>query len=264
VIAEAEADSGRQAEAARAQAARAGQLEIALEETRRACAARDRRVAYLEAELDLSRSNAASQLRALAALGAELEELRVTARGQATRIRLGALREAAEVSTRIRVLAGAPEAAAESMLAALERAVERLGAPEGSTAAGGDADEVSIELGSDGEGPGAELAALEAALEGAEASAVAVESAEVAEGRLVSVDIGPFTDFSQLVTFEDAANAIAATSEISIRRFSEGRASIDVSLREPIDLIEELESRCELDFDIRHRDGGAVILDLRD
>ena len=107
-------------------------------QTRQACIERDRRIAYLQTELDLSRAEGASQLRALATLGSELEELRVSSRGQATRIRLGALREAAEVSGRIRALAGAPEAAAEGMLAALERALERLGndwegAEEGST-----------------------------------------------------------------------------------------------------------------------------------
>ena len=54
-----------------------------------------------------------------------------------------------------------------------------------------------------------------------------------------------------LVRFEDAANAIGATGDISIKRFSEGRAQIDMALSEPIDLLRELESRCDLEFEVR-------------
>ena len=45
--------------------------------------------------------------------------------------------------------------------------------------------------------------------------------AELFDGFL-EVEVGPLGDFSQLVGFEDAARSIAATSEISITRFSEG------------------------------------------
>ena len=251
-----EAEVGRNAELARAHHRRAEQLEIALEQTRLACGERDRRMAWLEAELDLARSDAASRLRGLAALGAELDELRLTARGQATRIRLEALREGAEVSARVRALAGAPEDAAESLLRALERAIERLGSgwdpPEERTEQPEPVVDAAISA------PGAELAELEAALdEGAPDPAPTAVA-----GRRVLVDIGPFRDFSQLVSFEDAANSITAASEISIRRFSEGRASIDVSLREPVDLLRELESRWDLDFEVRSNGGGELILDL--
>ncbi|MGI8727827.1 MAG: hypothetical protein ACR2K6_09165, partial [Solirubrobacterales bacterium] len=69
-------------------------------------------------------------------------------------------------------------------------------------------------------------------------------------------------DFSQLIRFEDAANAIGATEEISIRRFSEGRANIEVSLSEPIDLLRELEQSCELEFEVRRAERGEIILDV--
>lgn len=289
-LAEAESDAGRQSELARAHAARSGQLELALDQTRQACIERDRRAEYLQAELDLSRSEAASRLRALAALGGQIEELRVTARGQATRIRLGALREAAEVSARIRALAGAPEEAAESMLAALEEALERLGNAQlaaGAEAATEERTSVPVPVYDPSaarpaakSAESSELAELEAALEPrspdspAPEAAIAISPGSAAAPRVVaeapsadgeqsiSVDIGPFSDFSQLVSFEDAANAIGATSEISIRRFSEGRASIEVSLREPIDLLAELEANCDLRFQVRSRDAGGLILDL--
>ena len=43
----------------------------------------------------------------------------------------------------------------------------------------------------------------------------------VFDGR-VEVEVGPLADFSQLVGFEDAAGQIAATSEISVKRFAAG------------------------------------------
>ncbi len=48
---------------------------------------------------------------------------------------------------------------------------------------------------------------------------------------LVKVEIGPLDDFAQLVGFEDAAGQIDATTEISVERFSEGRATISMRLR---------------------------------
>ncbi|MGB2851111.1 MAG: hypothetical protein WBC01_05530 [Solirubrobacterales bacterium] len=255
-LGQAEADAGRSAELVRAQQARTEQFEIALEQTRQACVERDRRMAYLEAELDLARSDSASQLRGLAALGADLEELRVTARGQATRIRLDALREAAEVSVRARALVGAPEGVAESLLGALGSAIERLGSAWEEDAEP-DAEPVpKLALAAAPAEPDA-LDELEAALDRR-----ADPVADPVDDRCVLVNIGPFHDFSQLVSFEDAANSIEATSEISIRRFSEGRASIDVSLREPVDLLRELESRWDLGFEVRSNGSGELILDL--
>ncbi len=255
-VSEAELAAGRAAELARSCQLRSGQLEAALEQSRTACIERDRRIAWLEAELDLSRSHAASELRGLAALGAELEDLRLGARGQATRIRLEALREAAEVSGRVRTLVGAPEGAAESLLRAIERSIDRLGSVwEGSDE--DDADPLRPPA-APADPPDPELAELEAVLERHGGSPVV----EPPDEPRVLVDIGPFSDFSQLVSFEDAANSIDATSEISIRRFSGGRASIDVSLREPIDLLGELRSRCELDFEVRSNGAGELVLDL--
>ena len=46
-------------------------------------------------------------------------------------------------------------------------------------------------------------------------------AAELFEG-MVEVEVGPLDDFSQLVGFEDAAGGIAATSEISVKRFASG------------------------------------------
>lgn len=250
-LAEAGAEAARQAEYARALQTRSEQLEAVVEQARKACLDRDRRIAHLQAALDLARADATSQLRGLAAVGAELEQLRVAARGQATRIRLEALREAAAVSEAVSELRAAPEDAFDRMLSAIETAIGRIAGTGGTAAvngaAPGSAPDHTPSANGSAEPPGDGLA----------------ERAPMAEaGRRISVDIGPFSDFSQLVNFEDAANAIGATGEISIRRFSGGRASIDVDLSEPVDLLRELEERCDLEFRVRARSDDEIILDL--
>lgn len=80
--------------------------------------------------------------------------------------------------------------------------------------------------------------------------------------RSIRVDVGPFEDFSQLVRFEDAANSIGETGDISIRRFSGGRARIDVALREPVDLLRELEERCDIEFVVRSQSESEIVLDV--
>jgi hypothetical protein len=81
---------------------------------------------------------------------------------------------------------------------------------------------------------------------------------------LVEVEIGPLGDFSQLVGFEDAAGKIDATSEISVRKFSQGRATLSMRLDEPVELLRELEERSPMEFRVRKAGQGRVILDLDD
>jgi hypothetical protein len=147
----------------------------------------------------------------LEAVSAKLEEIQAQARGQATRIRMKALREAVEVGRRAQELNEAQEATADA----------------DSTA---DVDRAAREL-FDG---------------------------------IVKVEIGPLDDFSQLVGFEDAAGQIDATAEISVERFSEGRATLAMRLDEPVDLLRELEERAPLEFRVRRTSGDNLILDVDD
>ncbi len=160
-------------------------------------------------------------------------------RATATRIRLQALREAGAVGAAIRDLGSLPEDATEPLLAALERAIDRV-ADEWNDAE--DAIEATEESGPRRRARGR--------LRRPPLPAPAAPASDGA--RRISVDVGPFSDFSQLVSFEDAANAIGATGEISIRRFSGGRAEIDVELKGPGDLLRELEERCDLEFEVRN------------
>lgn len=225
-----------------------------VEHARTACIDRDRRIAHLQGELDLTRADATSQLRGLAAIGAELEQLRIAARGQATRIRLEALREAAEVSEAVGELRTAPADAFDRLLSAIEAAIGRVGGSAGGSSTARSAN--------GGPAPSQAVVAAAEVDDTAASDGPGQPAAMVESGQRISVDIGPFSDFSQLVSFEDAANAIGATGEISIRRFSGGRASIDVDLSEPIDLLRELEQRCDLEFRVRARSDDEIILDV--
>jgi hypothetical protein len=94
-----------------------------------------------------------------------------------------------------------------------------------------------------------------------EAAGDGAELSDLFEGD-VKLQIGPLGDFSQLVGFEDVIASLGA-SEISVERFSEGRATLSVHLDEPVELLRELEERAPLDFRVR-RTGDDVILDVED
>ena len=84
------------------------------------------------------------------------------------------------------------------------------------------------------------------AANGAAASRRAPAAADLFEGR-VKLEIGPLGDFSQLVGIEDAIGRLGA-AEISVERFSEGRATLSMQLDEPVDLLRELEENAPFDF----------------
>lgn len=153
----------------------------------------------------------------LESVSSRLGEIQAQARGQATRIRMKALREAVEVGRRAQEL----------------------------TEAQADLDPSALE--SKGNG----------------ASPVEQAAQNLFQGR-VKVEIGPLDDFSQLVGFEDAAGQIDATSDISVERFSEGRATLSMRLNEPVELLRELEERSPLEFRVRRSADDNLILDIDD
>lgn len=155
----------------------------------------------------------------LDAITARLEELEAQARGQATRIRMKALREAVEVSRRVKALTDAEPALAGSAAASEP-------------------------------GPGS----LDQAAGGGAGTTFNGE---------VRLEIGPLGDFSQLVGFEDAVGQTGA-SEISVERFSEGRATFSMRLERPTDLLRELEELSQLDFKVRHTGPDNLILDVEE
>jgi hypothetical protein len=148
----------------------------------------------------------------LHAVSERLEEIQSQARGQATRIRMKALREAVEVSRRTQELAEIHESSAAGAVPASASAEAALG--------------------------------------------------ELFEG-LIKLEIGPLGDFSQLVGFENAVGRLGA-SEISVERFSEGRATVSMQFDEPVELLRELEENAPFDFNIRRTADDNLVLDVDD
>ena len=162
---------------------RIAQLEIVAEQLSDRVVGRERELRKVRAKLELARAESERGMRSLIALGEELEGVRRQARGQATRIRMRALADAAELSERITELTRRPAEARERLLESLGEAIARIGGDQE------DGAEVPVE--SNGHAPGR-------------------GNAEFFAG-MVEVEIGPLGDFSQLVGFEDAAGGIGAT-----------------------------------------------------
>jgi hypothetical protein len=173
---------------------------------------REREIRDLVDRLQEANARHERSIDSLDAVSERMEEIQAQARGQATRIRMKALREAVEVSRRVQALTAA-------------------------------------------QGEGAEA-------NGANGAALSEPTFSIFEGE-VKVEIGPLGDFSQLVGFEDAVGQLGA-SEISVERFSEGRATLSMRLDEPTDLLRELEELSELDFKVRHTAPDNLILDVDD
>jgi predicted nuclease with TOPRIM domain len=155
---------------------------------------REREIRNLTERLREADEHQHRSIASLETVTSRLEEIQAQARGQATRIRMKALREAVEVSKRVQDLTDTH-------------------VPDG-----------------------------------------------VFEGQ-VKLEIGPLGDFSQLVGFEDAIGQLGA-DEISVERFSEGRATLSMRLSQPTELVRELEELSALDFRVRHTAPDNLILDV--
>jgi hypothetical protein len=174
---------------------------------------REREIRSLTERLQEADERHERSIVSLHAVSDRLETIEAQARGQATRIRMKALREAVEVSRRTQDLAKIHESSSNG--------AEPV-APAGAEAALG----------------------------------------QLFEG-LIKLEIGPLGDFSQLVGFENAVGRLGA-SEISVERFSEGRATLSMRLDEPVDLLRELEENAPFDFNIRRTADDNLVLDVDD
>ncbi len=169
--------------------------------------------------------------RAIGQLGRRIEDVYGQARRQATRIRMNALEDAVQISERVSELSRVRDelgarVAELAGLAGIRVSTGEQRRPAGRTPAQASADGVYA-------GP-------------------------------VEVEVGPLSDFAQLSGFEDAAAGIDGASEITVRRFAEGRATFSMRLGEPVELLRELEERAPFEFKVRDTRGDGVVLDVDD
>ena len=80
------------------------------------------------------------------------------------------------------------------------------------------------------------------------------------EGKLfdtaIELDAGPFGDLGSLTAFEQALAALPGVSEVYIRGFEAGRATIDLSLHAPAPLLEEMTERLPYVLDVASQGTG--------
>jgi len=202
--------AGNAAEQAREATATAAQIEAELASLSEMVFEREREIRNLNERLREANERHDRNIASLHSTSERLDEIQSQARGQATRIRMKALREAVEVSKRTQDLAEAHDG------------TQNGAAP----------------------GDGGAEAALGQLFEG-----------------LIRMEIGPLGDFSQLVGFEDAVGRLGA-QEISVERFSEGRATLSMRLDEPVDLLRELEETAPFEFNVRRTANDDLILDV--
>jgi hypothetical protein len=208
------------------------------EEVDAAIGARDARLARLEREAQRLAERVVERERRLqdalkrpmaAAVSKGIEEIYGQARRQATRIRMKALEDAVQMADRV---------------TELSKLRDELGARVSDLA-----DIARVRLGIEGERP-------PVGTEPARAAAPGVYAGEV------EVEVGPLNDFAQLTGFEDAAAGIDGASQIRVKRFSGGRATVSMNLEGPIELLRELEERAPFDFVVRDTRRDGVVLDV--
>jgi hypothetical protein len=200
-----------------AEVAAKAELEVELTSLSGMVLEREREIRNLTEQLLQANDRHDRSIASLDAVTARLLEIEAQARGQATRIRMKALREAVEVGRRAQELSEAEAVSADESR-------PEVPSPNG--------------------------------------SAPAETSQETFEGT-IKVEIGPLGDYSQLVGIEEAIGE-AGASEISIERFSEGRATLRMQLDEPVDLLRELEEHSPLEFKVRRAADDNLVLDVDD
>jgi transposase-like protein len=190
----------------------------------------DARIEELERELAELRAEGGPGRGAIEAVGHQIEEVQAQARSQATRIRMKALKEAAEIGERVAQLA------------------KRAGLDPG----------MLLEF-------RRETRAFEERLQ-APATPNAVDAAEDSGEALfqgkVEIDVGPFADFAQLTRFEDAIERLHGVEEVRMERFSQSRATLAVRLSGELDLPAELGPVAPFAFRVREVSVGRLALDV--
>lgn len=186
---------------------------------------RERESAGLREQLQAAEERHERSLDQLEMIVQRVEELQAAARGQATRIRMKALREAVEVSERANSLTQRMDFAGHGGLA-VDGEAEIESAADADPEAGAETVEVPLQEGS------------------------------------VEVEVGPLSDFSQLLAFQEAAEGLGAVDGVRLERFSDGCATLIVSLSEPMDLAAALQEAAPLALQQRGATSGAIAFDV--
>lgn len=210
---------------------RVTELESELSRVTRLLQERERDLVRALDELEGMQAGHDERLTAVETVGRQLEELQAQARGQATRIRMKALKEAAELGERVTQLA--KRAGLDpAMLVDFRR----------------------------------EAREMENAIQRPEEAAVQLDHEAGDEGVRfegpVEIEVGPLSDFAQLTRFEDALAEVEGVRDVDMERFSGGRATLGARLVRPVDLPAEVLRRAPFELRVREAAAGRLVLDV--
>jgi hypothetical protein len=82
-------------------------------------------------------------------------------------------------------------------------------------------------------------------------------------GPAIELDAGPFGDLASLTRFEQSLHALPGVSEVYIRGFAAGRATIDLALHAPSPLLQEMTDRLPYRLDVGSTDRGHISVTVR-
>jgi hypothetical protein len=202
------------------------QLELELQAADRAQSASEQTVAQLRRDLAAAQDRAAAADAALATTRRERDEVAESARRSVA-------------------------AAQEEALAARSRATDALRFR----------DELSLTLSRLAEQ--LRTAAPSPTLEPLRPQAPAVEPMSSLVGPLVELDAGPFHELTDVMSFEHALRELPNVTDVYLREFDSGRARVEVTVGQPVRLVEDIVARLPFAADVTPGDGGHATLTVR-
>jgi hypothetical protein len=79
-------------------------------------------------------------------------------------------------------------------------------------------------------------------------------------GPLVELDAGPFHELGDVMSFEHALRELPNVTDVYLREFEEGRACVEVTVGQPVRLVEDIVARLPFSADVTPGDGGRATL----
>jgi multidrug efflux pump subunit AcrA (membrane-fusion protein) len=79
-------------------------------------------------------------------------------------------------------------------------------------------------------------------------------------GPLLALDAGPFTDLADVLLFEHALRELPNVTDVYLREFEQERAHVEVSVAQPVRLVEDIAARLPFSVDVTPGDSGSATL----
>jgi hypothetical protein len=79
-------------------------------------------------------------------------------------------------------------------------------------------------------------------------------------GPLLALDAGPFHELADVILFEDALRELPNVTDVYLREFEQERAQVEVSMAQPVRLVEDIAALLPFSVDVTPGDAGRATL----